>query len=56
MVRSAATDVDFAAAVDAGERGLRARNELAAMNKAFTTTRIENGQPFGLARSSNIGS
>ena len=46
MVRSAATDVDFAAAVDAGERGLRARNELTAMNKAFTTTRIENGYAF----------
>ena len=46
MVRSAATEVDFAAAVDAGERGLRARDELTAMNKAFTTTRLENGSAF----------
>ena len=46
MVRSAATDVDFASAVDAGERGLRARDELTAMNKAFTATRLEKGYAF----------
>jgi hypothetical protein len=46
MVRSAATDLDFAAAVEAGERGLRARGELTAMNEAFTTTRIESGYAF----------
>ena len=46
MVRSAATDVDFAAAVNEGERGLRARDELTATNKAFTTTRLENGYAF----------
>jgi hypothetical protein len=46
MVRSAAADVDFAATVEAGERGLRARDELTAMNEAFTTTRLENGYAF----------
>jgi len=46
MVRSAATDLDFAAAVEAGERGLRARGELIAMNGAFTTTRMESGYAF----------
>ena len=46
MVGSAATDLDFAAAVEAGERGLRARDELTAMNKAFTTTKLESGYAF----------
>ena len=46
MVRSAATDLDFAAAVAAGERGLRARDELTAMNSAFTTTKLESGYAF----------
>ena len=46
MVRSAATDLDFAAAVAAGERGLRARDELTAMNAAFTTTKMESGYAF----------
>jgi hypothetical protein len=46
MVTSAATDLDYAAAVEAGERGLRARAELTAMNEAFTTTRLENGYAF----------
>ena len=46
MVRSAATDVDFAAAVDAGERGLRARDELTAMNKRFHDDPLENGYAF----------
>lgn len=45
MVRSAA-DLDFGAAVEAGERGLQARDELTAMNKAFTTTRLERGYAF----------
>ena len=46
MVRSAATDLDFAAAVAAGERGLRARDELTALNSAFTTTKLESGYAF----------
>lgn len=37
MVRAAATDVDYKAAVAAGERGLKARLELAKMNPTFTT-------------------
>ena len=46
MVRSAATDVDFAAAVAAGERGLRARDELTAMNKRVHDDQLENGYAF----------
>jgi hypothetical protein len=37
MVRAAATDVDYKAAVAAGEKGLAARLELAKMNPTFTT-------------------
>jgi Domain of unknown function (DUF4838) len=37
MVKAAATDVDYKAAVAAGERGLKARLELAKMNPSFTT-------------------
>jgi hypothetical protein len=37
MVRAAATEVDYKAAVEAGERGLAARLELAKMNPHFTT-------------------
>jgi hypothetical protein len=37
MVKAAATEIDYAAAVAAGERGLKARLELAAMNPTFTT-------------------
>ncbi len=37
MVRSAATEGDYRAAVAAGERGLAARKRLAAMNPTFTT-------------------
>lgn len=37
MVRAAAGDVDYKAAVAAGERGLAARLELAKMNPTFTT-------------------
>ena len=46
MVAAAATDIDYVAAVEAGERGLRARDELTAMNKAFTTTSLEEGYAF----------
>lgn len=37
MVRAAATEGDYPAAVKAGERGLAARKDLAAMNPTFTT-------------------
>ena len=37
MVRAAATECDFAAAVAAGDRGLAAREQLTAMNGLFTT-------------------
>ena len=37
MVRAAATDIDYKAAVTAGERALAARLELAKMNPTFTT-------------------
>lgn len=37
MVRAAATDVDYAAAVAAGERGLAAREALTARNPTYTT-------------------
>jgi len=37
MVKAAATDVDYKAAVAAGERGLKARLELAKMNPTLTT-------------------
>lgn len=37
MVKAAAADVDYTAAVAAGERGLAARLELAKMNPTFTT-------------------
>jgi hypothetical protein len=37
MVRAAATEADYRAAVAAGERGLAARKQLAAMNPTFTT-------------------
>ena len=46
MVKAAATDLDYQAAVRAGEEGLRARDALTAMNKAFTTTRLEKGDAF----------
>lgn len=46
MVKAAATDVDYAAAIRAGEKGLQARGELTAINKAFTTTRMEKGYMF----------
>ena len=37
MVRAAASEADYAAAVAAGERGLAAREQLTAMNGMFTT-------------------
>lgn len=46
MVKSAATDADYPAAAAAGERGLLARDALTAMNKTFTTTRLESGYAF----------
>jgi hypothetical protein len=46
MVSSAATDLDFAAAVAAGERGLLARDELTAMSATFTTPKLERGYAF----------
>lgn len=47
MVAAAATDVDYAAAVAAGQRGLKARDAMAALGGIFTTTRLEgNGTPW----------
>lgn len=46
MVRSAATDADYATAAKEGDAGLKARDELTAMNKAFTTTQLESGYAF----------
>ena len=37
MVKAAATDIDYKAAAAAGERGLKARLEMAKMNPTFTT-------------------
>ena len=46
METAAATDGDYAAAVAAGEAGLRARDALSQMNPSFTTTRLEKGPAF----------
>jgi len=46
MVREAATNGDYAAAVEAGERGLAARQKLTDMNSAFTATKLESGYAF----------
>ena len=47
MVAAAATDVDYVKAVAAGERGLKARTEMAAQGGIFTTTRLErDGTPW----------
>ena len=47
MVRGAATEVDYASAVEAGERGLKARNAMTALGGIFTTTRLEGeGTPW----------
>jgi len=47
MVRAAARDVDYATAVAAGERGLKARAAMTALGGIFTTTRLEgDGAPW----------
>ena len=47
MVWAAASDVDYAAAVRAGERGLKARQEMANLAGIFTTTKLEGkGYPW----------
>jgi hypothetical protein len=46
MVKAAAAEADYSAAVAAGERGLQARDALTAMDKTFTTTRLEKGHAF----------
>jgi len=43
MVRAAAGDCDYAAAVKAGQAGLAAREALTKMNGIFTTTKLEGG-------------
>ncbi|MBI2191170.1 MAG: DUF4838 domain-containing protein [Planctomycetes bacterium] len=43
MVRAAAGQGDYPAAVSEGEKGLAAREQLTQMNPTFTTTRLENG-------------
>jgi len=43
MVRAAATDCDYAAAVKAGKSGLESRDALTKMNGTFTTTKLEGG-------------
>ena len=46
MTTAAATNADYRAAVKAGEQGLKAREEMAAMGGIFTTTRLERGYPW----------
>lgn len=46
MVRAAATEDDFKAAVAFGEKGLAARAALTAMNPTFTSTKLESGAPW----------
>ena len=46
MVRAAAGDVDYGAAVKAGEAGLKARDAMAAMGGIFNSTRLEKGYPW----------
>ncbi|MEK8093701.1 DUF4838 domain-containing protein [Methylocystis sp. IM3] len=46
MVKAAASDLDFQKAVAAGQEGLRARDALTEMNKAFTASRLESGTAF----------
>jgi hypothetical protein len=43
MVQEAATEGNYATAVKFGERGLKARQDLTAMNSLFTTTKLETG-------------
>ena len=46
MVAQAATQVNYPAAVQAGERGLAWRDSLTQMHPTFTTTRLEQGDPW----------
>jgi len=46
MATAGAAHADYAAAVAAGETGLRARDALTKMNPTFTTTRLESGPAF----------
>ena len=46
MVWAAAGDVDYAAAVEAGEAGLKSREAMAAMGGIFNSTTLENGYPW----------
>jgi hypothetical protein len=46
MVRAAAGDADYAAAVKAGEAGLKAREAMAAMGGVFNSTKLEKGYPW----------
>ncbi|MCQ4190042.1 HAD family hydrolase, partial [Methylocystis suflitae] len=46
MVEAAAKNVDYRKAVAVGEEGLRARDGLTQMNKAFTSTKFEKGYAF----------
>ena len=46
MVQAAAGDVDYDAAVKAGEAGLKAREAMAAMGGIFNSTRLEKGYPW----------
>ena len=43
MLRNAASEIDYASAVESGRRGLVARDALTAMSKTLTATRLENG-------------
>lgn len=43
MVSASATDVDYRAAVAAGERGLKAREAISKLGGIFTSTRLERG-------------
>ncbi len=46
MVKAAGSDLDYEKAVTAGQDGLRARDALTEMNKAFTATQLESGAAF----------
>ena len=46
MVAQAVTEVNYPAAVQAGERGLAWRDSLTQMHPTFTTTRLEQGDPW----------
>jgi hypothetical protein len=46
MTRAGASDLDYEKAAVNGDQGLRARDALTEMNKAFTTPRFESGDAF----------